>query len=406
MWYYMDNGFLVNSWINTEVEKELLRSLIDNNKWEDFDENELVTENWKEFLRLLKKYHWNEAEVMGNIQGTVLEDYGVEVISRFGKGTDMKFLLQDMREEKRKYQIEEIKKQALIETDMWKLKELLSNIPEFPEIEEEWDMDEVIEEVVMWIMWEWKPIKKISTGFDKLDKYLDWWFYPGTLNIVAWRPWTWKSAFSLAMFNNQTLWDNLSGAYFSLEMWRKEVLQRIFSNQTGIDFSKIRSGKGVEDLSSVNTVLEILKDSKIQIIDNLFKFSNICAKIKELSKSWLDIAYIDYLGLMEIKADSKYQEISKMTRALKELSRECNIPIILLSQLNRNDSNRWDKTPQLSDLRDSGSIEQDADSVIMLYKPDEDTQEIDLWLRKNRNWPSDIMIEYESQYRCMRIGEK
>ena len=109
---------------------------------------------------------------------------------------------------------------------------------------------------------------------------------------------------------------------------------------------------------------------------------------------------------MEIKADSKYQEISKMTRALKELSRECNIPIILLSQLNRNDSNRWDKTPQLSDLRDSGSIEQDADSVIMLYKPDEDTQEIDLWLRKNRNWPSDIMIEYESQYRCMRIGEK
>ena len=59
MWYYMDNGFLVNSWINTEVEKELLRSLIDNNKWEDFDENELVTENWKEFLRLLKKYHWS-----------------------------------------------------------------------------------------------------------------------------------------------------------------------------------------------------------------------------------------------------------------------------------------------------------------------------------------------------------
>ena len=391
--------------MNREIEKLILKKITEENKIDEFDINELMTPEAKEYYKLLKKYRGDEVEIMWALQWTPIEDYGINIISMIWTKTELKYLLQDLREEKWKQEMIAIKQKASMESDIDKLKELLSNIPEYPTEVEDMSFDEVIEEVVMWILWEGKPIKKLSTWFIWLDNKLDWGFYPWTLNIIAWRPGTGKSTYALSIFNNQVLWQWYNGIYFSLEMWRKEVLQRIFSNQTGLDFSKIRSWKWIENYELINKCLDTIKNSKIEIIDNLFKFENIYAKIREKKKEWLDIAYIDYLWLMEIKADNKYQEISIMTRRLKELSRECEIPIILLSQLNRNNDQRWDKTPKLSDLRDSGSIEQDADSVLMLYRPDEESDEIDLRIRKNRNWPSDVCIEYKSEYQHMNLKE-
>ena len=391
--------------MNREIEKLILKKITDDNKIDEFSPDELITPEAKEYYKLLKKYRGNEVEIMWAVQWTPIEDYGIDIIWMLWTKTEYKYLLQDLREEKWKQEMIAIKQKASMESDMDKLKELLSNIPEYPTEVEDMSFDEVVEEVVMWILGEWKPIKKLSTWFIWLDNKLDWGFYPWTLNIIAWRPGTGKSTYALSIFNNQVLWQWYNWIYFSLEMWRKEVLQRIFSNQTGLDFSSIRSWKWVDSYDIINKCLEKIKESKIEIVDNLFKFENICSRIREKKKEWLDIAYIDYLWLMEIKADNKYQEISIMTRRLKELSRECEIPIILLSQLNRNNDQRWDKTPKLSDLRDSGSIEQDADSVLMLYRPDEESDEIDLRIRKNRNWPSDVCIEYKSEYQHMNLKE-
>lgn len=392
--------------MNTNIEQILLKKITDERKYNSFNEDELITENGRKYLKLLRKYDWDEGLIMSALSENWIEEYGTDIISLFPSSTELNKLIQLIREEKWKQNVLLIRKQAIYEDDTEKLKQILSSIPEFPEEVEELSLNEVADEVVMGILWEWKPIVKVPTWFKKLDEKLDWWFYPWTLNIVAWRPWTWKSAFSLNIFDYQTLHNKCNWVYFSLEMWKKEVLQRIFSKETWIEFSKIRSWAWTDGLDKVDNTLQLIKESNIKIIDNMFKFNNICNKIRDLSKEWLDIAYIDYLWLMEIKADSRYMEISIMTRRLKELSRECNIPIVLLAQLNRNDSGRADKTPQLSDLRDSWSIEQDADSVIMLYKPDEDWKDIELWLRKNRNGPSDIVINYLSDYKYMSIGEK
>ena len=391
--------------MNREIEKLILKKITDDNKIDEFNPDELITPEAKEYYKLLKKYRGNEVEIMWAVQWTPIEDYGIDIIWMLWTKTEYKYLLQDLREEKWKQEMIAIKQKASMESDIDKLKELLSNIPEYPTEVEDMSFDEVVEEVVMWILGEWKPIKKLSTWFIWLDNKLDWGFYPWTLNIIAWRPGTGKSTYALSIFNNQVLWQWYNWIYFSLEMWRKEVLQRIFSNQTGLDFSRIKGWKWVDKYDVINKCLDKIKNSKIEIVDNLFKFENICSRIREKKKEWLDIAYIDYLWLMEIKADNKYQEISIMTRRLKELSRECEIPIILLSQLNRNNDQRWDKTPKLSDLRDSGSIEQDADSVLMLYRPDEESDEIDLRIRKNRNWPSDVCIEYKSEYQHMNLKE-
>ena len=391
--------------INLWIEKEVLRELMNTWKFEHFDKDEFITPYAKEFLKIMQKFHWNETEILGYYTWKENEDYAIDIISNMSSRTDLHLLIRDLREEKWKFTVEEIKAKALVETDTEKIKELLESIPPFPQEVEDMTFEQVVEEVVLWIAGEWKPIKKIPTGYSKLDTKLDWWYYPWTLNIIAWKPWTWKSAFALSFFNNQIFNWKFYGVYFSLEMWRKEVLQRIFSNQSWVEFSKIRSWEWIDNFERINKVLENIQASKLDIIDNLFKFEQICNKIRELKKEWLDVVFIDYLGLMETKADNKYQEISIMTRRLKELSRECDIPIIVLAQLNRNDNNRWDKSPKLSDLRDSGSIEQDADSVIMLCRPDEETNELDVRIRKNRNWPSDICLEYQSKYEVMQVIE-
>jgi len=139
--------------MNREIEKLILKKITEENKIDEFDVNELMTPEAKEYYKLLKKYRGNEIEIMWALQWTPIEDYGINIISMIWTKTELKYLLQDLREEKRKQEMIAIKQKASMESDIDKLKELLSNIPEYPTEIEDMSFDEVIEEVVMWILW-------------------------------------------------------------------------------------------------------------------------------------------------------------------------------------------------------------------------------------------------------------
>jgi len=192
--------------------------------------------------------------------------------------------------------------------------------------------------------------------------------------------------------------------FFSLEMSKEQIMYRLLSMETNISQMKLKSGKlSQNDWIKLNKMIKIL--SKLPIfIDDSFNLSmqDIRSKIKTIifEQNTIGLIIIDYLQLMQgsnIKTENRVQELSKITRSLKTLAREFNIPIIALSQLSRNVENRVDKKPILSDLRESGSIEQDADLVLMLYKSNinrslkydsQTSQLIELIVAKQRNGPT------------------
>nr|WDA98799.1 replication helicase subunit [Sciadococcus taiwanensis] len=192
--------------------------------------------------------------------------------------------------------------------------------------------------------------------------------------IIAGRPSMGKTALSLNIARNIAISYNLPVLIFSLEMSRQQLIYRLLSSESHISTSKLRSGKiSTEDWTQLNNAIDKLSKSEIYIDDtpNL-SILNIRSKSRKLiiDKGKIGIILIDYLQLMNDaeKNHNRVQELSKITRGLKSLSRELNIPIIVLSQLSRSVESRINKRPMLSDLRESGSIEQDADVVIMLYR--------------------------------------
>lgn len=214
----------------------------------------------------------------------------------------------------------------------------------------------------------------LPSGFRELDnKTLG--FMPGQLIIVAARPAMGKSALALNMLTNAALRNGKSAVYFSLEMTKEELLNRILSSEAMVDSQKIRSGKlNDEDWISLTNVSGILSDSKI-ILDDSAGYSplELRARCRRLKLEYdIGLIVVDYLQLMETgKAyTSRQQDISDISRSLKILAREIGVPIIALSQLSRAPEQRIDHRPMLSDLRESGSIEQDADLVMFLYRDD------------------------------------
>ena len=143
----------------------------------------------------------------------------------------------------------------------------------------------------------------------------------------------------------------------------------------------------------------------LTLIDSVYTLPQITRMIKYLhKKSWLDLVYIDYLQIFDIKGDNRNLEIGKITRTLKKLAKDLQISIILLSQLNRSLETRGDQDPKLSDLRDSGSIEQDADIVLMLGRDLEyEPETMKVFIRKNRNW-SLWEVELVCKPASMQIG--
>lgn len=214
----------------------------------------------------------------------------------------------------------------------------------------------------------------IPSGFKELDsKTLG--FAPGQLIVVAARPAMGKSAFALNILTNAALRANKAVVYFSLEMSKEELLNRILASEAMVDSVKIRSGKlEDEDWISLTNVSGTLSESKI-ILDDSAGYSPIelRARCRKLKMEYdIGMIVIDYLQLMDANkvSASRQQDISEISRSLKVLAREIGVPIIALSQLSRAPEQRPDHRPMLSDLRESGSIEQDADMVMFLYRDD------------------------------------
>ena len=214
----------------------------------------------------------------------------------------------------------------------------------------------------------------VPSGFADLDSRTLG-FLPGQLIVVAARPAMGKSAFALNILSNAALKANKAVVYFSLEMGKEELVNRILAAEAMVDSNKIRSGKlEDEDWINLTNASGILSEAKI-ILDDSAGFSPIelrarCRKLK--MEHDIGLIVIDYLQLMDASKSnaSRQADISEISRSLKVLAREIGVPIIALSQLSRAPEQRPDHRPMLSDLRESGSIEQDADMVMFLYRDD------------------------------------
>lgn len=243
----------------------------------------------------------------------------------------------------------------------------------------------------------------LSSGFYELDS-LTQGFQKSDLIIVAGRPSMGKTAFSLTMGLNIIKTSKLPILFFSLEMSKEQIMYRLLAMETNINQMRLRSGKLYRnDWIKLNKVIKIISKLPFFVDDTPdLSIQDIRSKIKTIifEQTQIGLIVIDYLQLMQnskFKIENRVQELSQITRSLKNIAREFDVPIIALSQLSRNVENRIDKKPILSDLRESGSIEQDADLVLMLYRNKyynskvdiEQTPNLtDLIVAKQRNGPT------------------
>jgi len=216
----------------------------------------------------------------------------------------------------------------------------------------------------------------VPSGFTELDRMTSGW-QPSDLIIVAARPSMGKTAFVLSMARNMSITHKASVAFFSLEMANLQLVNRLIVSESGLSSEKIRNGKlSPHEWTQLVVKIKDLSEAKIFIDDtpalSIFEFRAKCRRLK--AQHDIGIIIIDYLQLMTGPTDSKgsrEQEVSTISRSLKAIAKELNVPIIALSQLNRSVETRGgNKRPQLSDLRESGAIEQDADVVIFIHRPE------------------------------------
>ena len=212
----------------------------------------------------------------------------------------------------------------------------------------------------------------ITTGFKELDEKTSG-LQKSDLIILAARPAMGKTAFALTVALNAATRGNASVMLFSLEMSKEQLGQRLLAMQSRVDMQNLKKGNlQRSDWDDINEALGELSKATIHIDDtagiSIMEMKSKCRRVK--AESGLDLVIIDYLQLMnpEGRADSRTQEISVISRNLKLLARELDCPVLVLSQLSRAPETRSDHRPMLSDLRESGSIEQDADMVLFLYR--------------------------------------
>jgi replicative DNA helicase len=237
----------------------------------------------------------------------------------------------------------------------------------------------------------------VPTGFVDLDEMLSG-LQPGELSILAARPSMGKTALSLNIACHAAFVEKKSVAYFSVEMPKEILMMRIIGIESGVSLSNIRTGR-LDEKSwplIINTAAKIA-DSNFFIDDTTgispFEIRSKARKLK--SKHGLDLIMIDYLQLMGMrqKFDSREREVAEISKGLKALAKELKIPVLALAQLNRGVEGRGDKRPMLSDLRESGSIEQDADVIMMIfredyYEKDNPTGAAEIIVGKQRNGPT------------------
>ncbi len=238
----------------------------------------------------------------------------------------------------------------------------------------------------------------VTTGFKYLDAMTSG-LQKSDLIILAARPAMGKTAFALSVTLNAAVKGKASVMVFSMEMSKEQLGQRLLAMESKVSMQSLKTGKlERRDWDDINIALDILSKANIHIDDtagvSLMEMKSKCRRLK--AEEGLDLVVIDYLQLMnpEGKSDSRTQEISVISRNLKLLAKELNVPVLVLSQLSRAPEQRTDHRPMLSDLRESGSIEQDADIVIFLYRDEyynEDSDahgECEVIVAKQRSGPT------------------
>jgi replicative DNA helicase len=249
----------------------------------------------------------------------------------------------------------------------------------------------------------------VPTGFAELDEMTHG-LHGGQLIILAARPAVGKSTLALDFARNAAVRHNRATVFFSLEMGRAEIAMRMLSAESQIPLQNMRKGSIADsDWTRLAAVRGQINDAPLYIDDSPnMTLVEIRAKCRRLTQRVpLKMIVIDYIQLMTSgkKVESRQQEVSEFSRALKLLAKELNVPVIAISQLNRNSEQTKDKKPEISQLRESGSLEQDADVVILLHREAIGEREhprageADLILAKQRNGPTGtIVVAFQGQY--------
>jgi replicative DNA helicase len=258
----------------------------------------------------------------------------------------------------------------------------------------------------------------IPTGFSGLDQLTNG-LHPGQMIIIAARPAMGKSTLALDFARTAAITHNFPTIFFSLEMGRSEIAMRLMSAEGAVPLQNMRKGTlDSRDWTTIASTRGRINDAPLYIDDSpnmtLVEIRAKCRRLKQ--REGLKMVVIDYLQLMTSgkRVESRQQEVSEFSRALKLLAKELQVPVIALSQLNRGPEQRADKKPALSDLRESGSIEQDADMVVLLHREsayEKDSPragEADLIVAKHRNGPTDtITVAFQghfSRFTDMAVG--
>ena len=282
------------------------------------------------------------------------------------------------------------------------------------------NIKDIIKDVVNSVheMQEKKGLKGTETGFSQLDKLTSG-LQNGDLVIIAGRPSMGKTALSMNIVEHVAIHNSTPVAVFSLEMPTEQLVLRMISSFGRIDASKLRDGDMTEvDWNSFNHAVRAFEENTI-LLDETPSITptEIRAKCRRLKRQYPDLGLVmvDYLQLMTVhgKAENRVQEISEISRSLKALAKEINVPVIAISQLNRGVESRTKtgkgRMPQMADLRESGSIEQDADLIGFIYRDEqyhddaytnpEEVGKADLRIAKHRNGPTgNIKLAFIGQY--------
>lgn len=249
----------------------------------------------------------------------------------------------------------------------------------------------------------------VPTGFADLDRLTNG-LHPGQMIVIAARPAMGKSTFAIDIARSAAIKHNQTTCVFSLEMGRNEITMRLLAAEARIHLQKLRNGSlGDDDWQKLANTMGKISEAPLFIDDSpnmsLMEIRAKCRRLKQ--RHDLKLVVIDYLQLMSSgkRVESRQQEVSEFSRALKLLAKELEVPVIALSQLNRGPEQRTDKKPAMSDLRESGSIEQDADMVILLHREDAYEKEsprageADVIVAKHRNGPTDtITVAFQGHY--------
>lgn len=249
----------------------------------------------------------------------------------------------------------------------------------------------------------------VPTGFNDLDRLMLG-LHPGQMIVVAARPAIGKSTLGLDFARSAAIKHGLTTALFSLEMSRNEIAARLLSAETRIPLHTLRSGLlSDDDWTRLARRLGEVAEAPLFIDDSpnmsMMEIRAKCRRLKE--RNDLRLVIIDYLQLMSSpkRTESRQQEVSEISRQIKLLAKELEVPIVAMSQLNRGTEQRADKRPQIYDLRESGSIEQDADAVVLIHREDATDRdsaragEADLIVAKHRNGPTaTVTVAFQGHY--------